>query len=131
VESPNAGKESVKPFAFVHLPHEQSLEDIFYYGIQRPIHAMGLLCERSTPKDESLPSDINSSLHRIGLAKAFICDVSEKNPDLYFQLGYAMGRGIPIALISRKENPDFADAIPYQKIWELEERLGQWLKGHF
>jgi hypothetical protein len=131
VESPNAGKESVKPFAFVHLPHEQSLEDIFYYGIQRPIHAMGLLCERSTERDESLPIKMDSVLQRIDLAKAFICDVSEKNPDLYLQLGYALGKGIPIALISRKENPDFADAIPYQKIWELEERLGQWLKGHF
>jgi hypothetical protein len=40
-----------------------------------------------------------------------------------------MGKDIPVALISQRENPDFAELIAYQKIWELEERLSQWLKG--
>jgi hypothetical protein len=130
VESPNAGRETVKPYAFVLLPHEQELEDIFYYGIQRPVHAMGLLCERSG-ENEKPSQDLHGMMNRIGLARAFICDVSETDPELYLQLGYALGKGIPTALISRKENPDIAEAIPYQKIWELEERISQWLKGHF
>jgi hypothetical protein len=130
VESPDAGREVIKPFAFVLLPHQEELEDIFYYGIQRPIHAMGLLCERNADNEET-SQDLNGMLQRIGLSRAFICDVSEKNPEIYLQLGYAMGKGIPTALISRQTNPDFADAIAYQKIWELEERLSQWLKGHF
>lgn len=130
VESPDAGQEAVKPYAFVMLPHSEDLEDIFFYGIQRPIHAMGLLCERNADTEET-EQDLSAIMQRIGLSRAFICDVSEKSPELYLQLGYALGKGIPVALISRKENPDFSDAIAYQKIWELEERLSQWLKGHF
>jgi hypothetical protein len=130
IESPDAGHEAVKPYAFVLLPHEEALEDIFFYGIQRPIHAMGLLCERNADTEET-EQDLDGMMQRIGRSRAFICDVSEKNPEIYLQLGYALGKGIPVALISRRENPDFADAIAYQKIWELEERLSQWLKSRF
>jgi hypothetical protein len=127
IESPDAGHPAVKPYAFVLLPHQEELDDIFFYGIQRPIHAMGLLCERNTDGSEAL----EDNLKRIAQARAFICDVSEMNPQVYLQLGYAMGKEIPVALISQRENPDFTKLIAYQKIWELEERLSQWLKGHF
>lgn len=130
LQAPDAGHEAVKPYAFVLLPQAEDLEDIFYYGIQRPIHAMGLLCERNADNDDT-EQDLSAMLHRIGLARALICDVSEISAELYLQLGYALGKGIPVALISRKENRDFQNIIAYQKIWELEERLSQWLKGHF
>jgi hypothetical protein len=130
VESPDAGQETVKPYAFVLLPHADELEDIFFYGIQRPVHAMGLLCERNADNEET-SQDLSGMMQRIGKARAFIADVSDRNPELYLQLGYALGKGIPVALISQRENPDFQDVIAYQKIWELEERLSQWLKGHF
>lgn len=130
IETPDAGREIVKPYAFVLMPESEELEDIFYYGIQRPIHAMGLLCERNAD-NERTSQDLNSMMERIGLASALICDVSEANPEVYLQLGYAIGKGIPVAMISRQDKPDFGETMAYQKIWELEERLSQWLKKHF
>lgn len=126
VSSPTAGQANVKPYAYVSLPHMEDLEDIFYFGIQRPIHAMGLLCERNSEAEE-----LAESFKRIAQAQAFVCDVSEMNSQRYMQVGYALGKEIPLVLISRRENPEFTEAIRYQKIWELEEELGKWLRGHF
>lgn len=133
IETPDAGAVDIKPYAVVLFPEHPDLEDIFHYGIKRPIHAIGLLCERvnSAIEDDS-DDDIQATLARISHATHLICDVTEITPLLYLQLGYAWGKGIPTALITRNENElsilGDVPALVYQKIWELEEYLGQWLK---
>jgi hypothetical protein len=123
-----------KPYALVITSDDESQEDIFYYGIQHPIHAMGLLCERVVIKCITSQSETTKyHLERMEDAKIVVCDVSIVSPLLYFYLGYAMGKHIPTVLISKNTaNRDFDenhyDTIQYSKIWELEERLRQWLK---
>lgn len=134
INTPDAGQDDVKPYALAILPDDEALEDIFYYGIQRPSHAMGLLCERiklAQPDDESQAIEtLDSILQRIGQAKIVVCDVSQITPMLYLKLGYAWGKNVPTALITQSDKQYFDEAqyIEYQKIWELEERLSQWLK---
>lgn len=131
VETPDAGEAQVKPYILAIFPERSDLEDIFYYGIERPVHAMGLLCERLNPDDEVTDeNDIQAALNRIALATAVICDVSTITPMLYLQLGFAWGKGIPTALITQDESTQFGtdNHVQYEKIWQLEERLGQWLK---
>lgn len=132
IETPDAGAEKIKPYAVALFPEDPELEDIFFYGIQRPVHALGLLCERLNPElEDNEESDVQSLLERIQFASAVICDVTTISPLLYLQLGYAWGKGIPTALITRNEdNPPGNEAtVRYEKIWQLEERLAQWLKG--
>lgn len=134
IEAPDAGADNIKPYAIVVFPEHPDLEDIFHYGIKRPIHAMGLLCERvnSAFADDN-EDDIQASLARISNASRFICDISEITPLLYLQLGYAWGKNIPTVLITRNDEQvsllGNIAPLAYQKIWELEERLGQWLKN--
>jgi hypothetical protein len=42
---PQPASES-KPHAFVAMPFRKEMDDVYYYGIQQPLHATGLLCER-------------------------------------------------------------------------------------
>lgn len=132
VETPDAGAEQIKPYAVALFPEDPELEDIFYYGIQRPVHALGLLCERLNPElsDEDDSDNLQGLLERIKLASAVICDVTQVSPLLYYQLGYALGKDIPTALISRNEENPLGNEVTvrYEKIWQLEERLAQWLK---
>ena len=132
VNTPDAGQDDVKPFALAIIPDDPDLEDIFYYGIQRPAHAVGLLCERiqATQEDSEVEEGLDSKLQRIGQATVVVFDISQISPMLYLKLGYAWGSGVPTALITQSEEQDFDKGhyIQYQKIWELEERLTQWLK---
>ena len=133
IETPDAGADDIKPYAVVLFPEHPDLEDIFHYGIKRPIHAKGLLCERINPAiEDDMEDDVQATLARISNATRVICDVTEITPLLYLQLGYAWGRGIPTALITRSDDETSllgnTATLLYQKIWELEERLGQWLK---
>lgn len=135
IDTPDAGHKDIKPYALAILPNNAELDDIFFYGIQRPIHAMGLLCERIQPTidiDERQPDDIlDITLSRIGQARVVICDVSDISPMLYLFLGYAWGKDVTTALVTQNDDQPFNNTtyIAYQKIWELEERLSQWLKA--
>lgn len=128
--TPSVGKIAVKPYAVALVPDDAELEDIFFYGIQRPVHAMGLLCERVglvVPEDSS--NDLPALLQHIGDAQAFICDISALSPRMYTMVGYAWGKGLPVALVGREAGDTILQTnIPYDKIWQLEERLGRWLK---
>lgn len=79
--SPDAGTEEIKPYALAILPDEETLDDIYYYGIQRPVHSQGLLCERislsETPQEPEL---LPASLQRAGSAKLLICHLAQVTP---------------------------------------------------
>lgn len=128
-DTPSAGQgdDDAKPFALALMPDDERFDDIFYYGIQRPTHGAGLLCERLSPTFETA-EERHALLERIGQAQVVICDVTDLTATLTLQIGYAWGSGRETVLITR--TPDvvpFADepCIAYEKIWQLEERLVQ------
>ena len=96
IETPDAGQEKIKPYAVAIFPEKPDMEDIFHYGIERPVHAMGLLCERlSLDSQDDGEETLQAILERIKTASVLICDVTDITPLLYLQLGYAWGRDIP------------------------------------
>lgn len=125
-------QETVKPYAVVIIPDNPDLDDVFFYGIQRPVHAIGLLCERAlSGNNEDLPPPtVDDLLAHLRSASVVVADVSDVSPRLYLQVGYALGRNIPVKCICRGESSEFdaADVIYYDKIWQLEEYLSAWLK---
>ncbi len=129
--APDAGTEAVKPYALAIMPDDDVLEDIYYYGIQRPVHSQGLLCERialsEAPKAEE--HNLQATLQRAGQASLLVCYLSEPSPLLSLHIGYAWGKGVPVIFVGRAEHATFYDeaVLTYEKIWELEERLGQQL----
>jgi hypothetical protein len=91
----------VKPHAFVVLPQSLDLEDQFFYGIQSPVHARGLLCERmEDPLNDEL---IEQAKARISRARVVVADLTKADPLVYLQVGYAMGSGRPVILIQQDD----------------------------
>lgn len=131
----DAGIESHrKPFVYAVVPSEAGYEDIYYYGVQKPAHANGLLCERCLLNEMTM-ENLKQLSQRLSTTKLAIFDVSMMNEYGSILLGIALGTQTPILILqpeSVAENPILADAetiVTYDKIWQLEERLSQVFKG--
>ncbi|MBL8164319.1 MAG: toll/interleukin-1 receptor domain-containing protein [Anaerolineae bacterium] len=96
----SAGTPNEKPHAVALVPADGDLEDVFYYGIQSPVHAMGLLCERV--EDALLSEDLfESARQRIETAHVVIAELTGADTNVYLQLGYALGKARPVVLLAQ------------------------------
>ena len=131
-ESEIESTSSKKSYAVAIIPDRPCMEDFFYYGIQRPVHSMGLLCERdSIPKECDTPLDLDRRIRRIEGASVVICDATCLTHELHLLIGFACGRGIPTVCL----NPllgailcHIKSQITYETIRQLEDQLGKWLR---
>ena len=123
-----AGVESeLKPHVFVAMPFKKDMEDVFYYGIQGPAHAIGFLCERVD--QETFTGDILDRVKkRIETAAVVIAELSSANPNVYLEVGYAWGKGRPVILLVRSVKELCFDVrgqrcLTYELIKDLEKSL--------
>lgn len=119
--------------AFVAMPFDESFSDVFHYGISRPIRARGLLCERMD-KIHFTGDIIERMKSRISAARIVVADLSGGNSNVYLEIGYAWGVGVPCVLVCRKDSGLKFDVrghrcIFYGSIRELEEQLFDELAG--
>ena len=122
-----------KPLIFVAMPFDRKMDDIFHYGIRNAVNNAGYLCERA---DELIfTGDILSIIkRRIGKASLLIADLTTTNPNVYLEVGYAWGLGVPTVLLVQDAQELKFDVkgqrcIVYSGIRELEEKLGKELMG--
>jgi hypothetical protein len=122
-----------KPLIFVAMPFDKKMEDIFHYGIRNAVNNAGFLCERI---DEVVfTGDILDLIkRRIGKASLVIADLTAANANVYLEVGYAWGLGIPTVLIVQaaeelKFDVKGQKCIIYSGIRELEEKLSKELLG--
>jgi len=84
------------------MPFADSFEDVFYYGIARPVRAAGLLCERID--QVAFTGDIIIRMReRIASSAVVVADLSEANPNVYLEVGYAWGVNVPCILICNRK----------------------------
>ncbi len=114
----SAGAKDVKPHAYVAMPFDPQMEDVFYFGIQAPIHARGLLCERAD--QPTFTADLLEQIKtRIDTATVVIADLTGADPNVYLQLGYAWGKSRPtILLVKADATPPFNPIHPPSLISE-------------
>ncbi|MGD2247893.1 MAG: hypothetical protein PVF58_05765 [Candidatus Methanofastidiosia archaeon] len=122
------GKESEdKPYIFTVMPFRKDMDDVFYYGIQKPAHDAGFLCERID--QDSFTGDIlNRIKKRIENATVVIAELSNANPNVYLEVGYAWGKEQPTILLIRDAKELLFDVqgqkcIEYERIKDLENKL--------
>ena len=116
-----------KPHVFVAMPFASEFDDHFHYGIQQAVNTAGFLCERADLA--AFTGDVLVWVkERIDSARLLVADLSTANPNVYLEVGYAWGRGIPTVLLAR----DSADlkfdvkgqrCLVYSSIRKLEELL--------
>jgi hypothetical protein len=131
---PDAGINSnLKKHVFVAMPYSDDMEDTYEFGIKEPVNESGCLCERCDR--DVFTGDV---LERIKLwiadANVVIADLTGANPNVYLEVGYAWGKGVPTLLIAREgEDLKFdvkaQKCIFYRNITHLRKQLSVYLRG--
>lgn len=122
-----------KPRVFVAMPFSDKMEDVFYYGIQNPVRQLGYICERVD--QEAFTGDILEQVKtRIENAEIVIADLTDANPNVYLEVGYAWGKGRPTVLVADKKDELKFDVrgqkcLRYLNIKDLDKLLTSELKG--
>lgn len=124
-----AGAETARKLhAFVAMPFDPAFSDRFHYGIANAVRDSGLLCERID--QQAFTGDIVARLKdQITNAQFLIADVTGANANVFLEIGYAWGAGIPTVLVCEEGNSLTFDVqgqrcIFYDSIKTLEDRLG-------
>lgn len=125
----SASKEHV----FVAMPFRDEMDDVYHYGIQAAVRDAGFLCERADLS--SFTGDVLEWVReRIKSARLLVADLSEPNPNVYLEVGYAWGCGVPTVLLVRDTEKLTFDVrgqrcLKYKKIRDLEESLREELRS--
>jgi len=96
-----------KPFVFVVMSFAAEFADVYELGIKPACEAAGADCARV---DEQI--FLESILHRIygeiERADIVIAEMTGRNPNVFYEVGYAHGLGKPVVLVTKS-----ADDIPF------------------
>lgn len=124
-----------KPYIFVAMPFEKTMDDIFHYGIQGAVHNVGFLCERAD--NSYFTGNIMDWVkRRIKNAKLIVADLTNSNPNVYLEVGFTWGCNKPtILLIKKGEELKFdvqgERCVIYSSIKDLEEKLTKEIEYFF
>lgn len=85
-----------QPHVFAAFPFHMG--DHFRYGIQRPAKSAGFLCEHFG--EMKFTGDVLVRIKRqIETAAAVVAVITGANPNVFLEVGYAWGKGIPTILV--------------------------------
>lgn len=116
-----------KPHVFVAMPFAEAMDDVFHYGIQGAVHAAGFLCERADLS--TFTGDVLDWVkRRIASASLVVADLTDANPNVYLEVGYAWGCDRPTVLLVKDTSQLRFDVqgqrcLVYKKIKDLEISL--------
>jgi len=122
-----------KPHIFVAMPFKEDMDDVYHYGIQGAVKEAGFLCERADLS--AFTGDVMQWVReRIRSASVVVADLTDANPNVYLEVGYAWGCGKPTVLLAKdagqlKFNVRGQRCVLYKKIKDLEVSLAKELSG--
>jgi hypothetical protein len=124
---------SGKAHVFVAMPFAKEFDDRFHYGIHKAIQTAGYLCERADMS--SFTGDVLAWVkERIDSAALVVADLSGGNANVYLEVGYAWGKGLPTVLVASEQKDLLFDVrgqrclIYDNSIRALEEHLTRELR---
>jgi len=143
--SPQGTKETQEPFVsdsapaankkrvFVAMPFSEEFQNVYEFGIYPAVRNCGLICERV---DEShFTGDILSRIRDgIESASLVIADLTEGRPNVYLEVGYAWGRGVPVIFVAKKGEKLHFDVsthrcIFYARFTQFAKDLEELIRG--
>jgi hypothetical protein len=125
--------EEAKKHVFVAMPFSEEFQDIYEFGIYEPIRRCGYICERVD--EPSFTGDIlQRIINRISTAQFVIAELTGARANVYLEVGYAWGKGIPVITLAREGEKLHFDVsthrcIFYRTIGQLAKELEKLVKG--
>jgi hypothetical protein len=123
-----------QPFVLVLMPFSEQFSDI-YTGIEAAIVQAGARCERVDKQkfDQNILQQIYDMIRE---ADIIVADMSGKNPNVFYETGYAHALGKSVVLLVQDVNDIPFDLKHYThiiydgKISKLKPELETWIKWH-
>lgn len=96
-----------KPFVFVLMPFEKKFNDVYQLGIKKACDEVGAYAERI---DEQIfkESILQRIYNQIAKSDVIISDMTGRNPNVFYETGYAHALGKNVILLTQN-----ADDIPF------------------
>lgn len=122
-----------KDLVFVLMSFTKALEDLYIYGIRAAVEKTGYVCRRADEIERN--SDIMKEiLYHIDKASVLVGDMTDKNPNVFYEVGIAHEKRKEVILITRKGSEIPFDLksknhIIYENIHDLEEKLTRRLQA--
>lgn len=101
------GTTKPKPFVFVLMPFDNKFSDIYKFGIKGAAEEVGAFAERL---DEQIFQEgmLERIFNQINKADVIVADMTGRNPNVFYEVGYAHALGKLVLLLTQN-----ADDIPF------------------
>jgi hypothetical protein len=124
-----------KPFAFVLMPFSPAFEDAYRLAIKPACEAAGAYAERV---DEQIFSGsiLERIYNQISKSDLVVADMSERNPNVFYEVGYAHAVGKTTVLLTRNvgdipfDLKHFPHIVYEDSLTMLRERLEGTVRWH-
>ena len=118
---------------FVAMPFSEDFQDIYEFGIYEPVRRCGYICERVD--EPSFTGDIlQRIIDRISTAEFVVAELTGARANVYLEVGYAWGKGVPVITLAREGEKLHFDVsthrcIFYRTIGQLAKELEKLVRG--
>jgi hypothetical protein len=96
-----------KPFIFVAMPYSESFNQVYEAGIKKACELAGAYCERVDEQHYD-GTVIERIFNQIAKADVVVCELTSRNPNVFYETGYAHALGKKTLLIASN-----SDDIPF------------------
>lgn len=99
---PESSLSPDKRRVFVAMPFSEEFQNVYEFAIYPAVRNCGFICERvdQTPFTGDVLGRIRDGIESASLV---IADLTEGRPNVYLEVGYAWGRGVPVIFVARKK----------------------------
>ena len=102
-----SSKTAPKPFVFVLMPFDKAFDDVYKLGIRAACERAGAYCER-VDEQHFKELILQRIYNQIAKADLIVADMSGRNPNVFYEVGYAHALDKEVVLLTRS-----ADDIPF------------------
>lgn len=118
--------------AFVLMPFKEELNDVYYFGIRQPLEQEGFVVERAD-EIQFVGGIVEKIRKSIAEADLIVAEITDLNPNVYYEVGLAHALNKPVVLITRSiENVPFdlqgMRHIVYKAAYDLVQKLSKLVK---
>jgi len=128
IDAEDARRDSTHPSrVFVVMPFASEFQDVYILGIREVAEKLGFVVERADDIEHNA-SILEIIQDNIRDSRAIIGDITGRNPNVFYEIGYAHALNKPIILIGKKGGPipfdvQSVNLILYESIVDLRDRL--------
>jgi nucleoside 2-deoxyribosyltransferase len=100
----NTQPKSEKLFAFVLMPFDSNFEDVYSLGIKDAVEKAGMFAERVDEQVFHREGILERIYNQIDLADLIIADMTGRNPNVFYEVGYAHAKNKLCILLTKNAN---------------------------